>query len=318
MAEREINSDNLLAEYKEVCSNFRLLTDIRFKLLTVLPIGTAAGIWVAGLEDSKVSTSLVGLFGFVVTAGAALYNLRNDQLYNELVQRAAQLERLLGLKEGAFAQRPRPWRHLGPFTVEHEKIWWIYLSSLVAWLYTILIGLNTLLPHPLLRPLDGIVGLVLAVGVILLVAKLQNDQKNLIAEQLRTAAREATALLTSEKFTELLTSDQTFENFFEYVNVLAGKKSKARKREENEKEEEERDRDGKKKLLQFYLGENGDFYWDRPPAGQRCDARAAAQLLSLLCDLPARWIFDISSGRKGELPRNQPRAVRNSSSTGPG
>jgi hypothetical protein len=56
--------ENFMAEYKEVCSNFRLLTDIRFKLLALLPIGTGAGIWVAGIEGPKVSTSLVWTIWF--------------------------------------------------------------------------------------------------------------------------------------------------------------------------------------------------------------------------------------------------------------
>src|SRR5215475_8584182 len=120
---RKTNDENLLAEYREVCSNFRLLTDIRFKLLALLPIGTGAGVALTATAHPGLKTSMIGLFGFVVTSSAALYNIRNDQLYDELVARAAQLERLLDLKEGAFAQRPRAWRHVGPFAVNHEKIW---------------------------------------------------------------------------------------------------------------------------------------------------------------------------------------------------
>src|SRR5262249_12302308 len=133
--------------------------------------------------------------------------------------------------------------------------------------------------------------------------------------------RDAAALLEKE-FSKLLTSEETFKKFFAYVRVLAPneykakeKKSlfdhvhaRARKKYELEKKEEGKERDekeknaGEKKLkrrLEIYLEETGHFYWDRPLAGQTCDPRAVAQLLSLLCDLPARWIFDIASGRKG-------------------
>jgi hypothetical protein len=56
--------DALLKEYAEVCSNFRTLRDIRFKLLVFLPITAAAtaltggGVGVVGLALS--------LFGLVI------------------------------------------------------------------------------------------------------------------------------------------------------------------------------------------------------------------------------------------------------------
>jgi hypothetical protein len=62
--------------------------------------------------------------------------------------------------------------------------------------------------------------------------------------------------------------------------------------------DEETDEEKLMRHYRFYLSSFGDVYWDRPADGQTCDLHQAAQLLSLVTDLPARWIFDIASGRK--------------------
>jgi hypothetical protein len=135
----------LLKEYSEVCQNFRLLTDIRFKLLAVLPIATAVAV---ALKTGSATAPWLGLslFGLVVTLGLVTYNMRNDQLYNELVGRAAAIERSLGLPDGGFAQRPRAW-----LVVDLPRKWWIpwkkwnvdhgtgvgtiYVASVALWLF---------------------------------------------------------------------------------------------------------------------------------------------------------------------------------------
>jgi hypothetical protein len=94
----------LSKEYGEVCSNFRTLTDIRFKLLAFLPITAAATV--AALrgnasEQRPAGTMLaLSLFGLVVTIALATYNAQNDQLYDGLVARAAEIERSVGIPDG--------------------------------------------------------------------------------------------------------------------------------------------------------------------------------------------------------------------------
>jgi hypothetical protein len=297
MVEQKTTYDNLTTEYKEVCNNFRLLTDIRFKLLALLPIATGIGVALSASGRSGINTSLVGLFGLVVTASAALYNLRNDQLYNALVGRAAHLERLLGLKDGAFAQRPRPWRRAGPFKVNHEKIRWIYLASLAAWLYTILFGLNVLLPpewppQPAqLIKAGGAIQLIEAGGAIvlmLLIAWSIQFQEQRTRKKLRAAARGGVKELT-ETLLSLLQKDPNLRSrLLDRASVLAG-----------------RNREDVEKQLTFYLGHpDSIIYWDQPPADQSCDERAAAQLLSLVSDMPSGWIFDVASRRRE--PRASP------------
>jgi Protein of unknown function (DUF2934) len=137
--------ESRLAEYKEVAQNFRTLTDIRFKLLSFLPIGpvliTLSTAWTKGEIGVPLS-----LFGLVVTLALIVYNERNNQLYDELVSRAAQLERLLGLPGGNFSQRPKSWLRIRPvpetpdakFAVPIEHGWaigTIYQATIVAWLF---------------------------------------------------------------------------------------------------------------------------------------------------------------------------------------
>src|SRR5579864_7086824 len=106
-----------LAEYKEVLTQFRKLTDIRFKLLTYLPLGTVAG---AVLTNEMVKQPAIPAFAFVVTLCIATYNKRNDQHYDELVSRAAELERELQIEHGSFSSRPKPWLKYAFVPVEHR------------------------------------------------------------------------------------------------------------------------------------------------------------------------------------------------------
>ena len=127
----------LLKEYSEVGNNFRTLTDIRFKLLALLPI--AAAVATAVNHDSLgIQAFGLSLFGLVATLGLATYNARNDQLYDELVGRAASIERSLGLPDGYFANRPRPWLDvpLGKlrWPIDHGTgVTTIYAASVALW-----------------------------------------------------------------------------------------------------------------------------------------------------------------------------------------
>jgi membrane protein YdbS with pleckstrin-like domain len=102
-----------LAEYKEVLTQFRTLTDIRFKLLTYLPLGTVAAAVFVSPTNNLVKQSAIPAFAFVVTLCIATYDKRNDQHYDELVSRAAELERELQIEHGSFSDRPKSWLKYG-------------------------------------------------------------------------------------------------------------------------------------------------------------------------------------------------------------
>jgi hypothetical protein len=147
----QAHRDALLGEYGEVASNFRLLTDIRFKLLAFLPIaaGAATALLLSGSgrdAAAEVRALVLSLFGLVVTVALATYIARNDEHYDALVDRAASIEWQLGLSDGAFANRPAssfavklPFGH--SWKLEHRKpVAMIYGTSLTLWLFSVFVA----------------------------------------------------------------------------------------------------------------------------------------------------------------------------------
>jgi hypothetical protein len=98
----------LAGEYTAVVNNFRALAEIRFKLLNLLPLASLAA---AALKPAPRAPGSLpfALFGLAATIAIAAYNKRNDQLYDQLVDRAAEIERELGTPDGAYANRLAPW-----------------------------------------------------------------------------------------------------------------------------------------------------------------------------------------------------------------
>ena len=141
----------LSKEYGEVCNTFRTLTDIRFKLLAFLPIVAAAAVAALtgnAAEQRPTVMLALSLFGLIVTIALVTYNARNDQLYDDLVARAADIERSLNIPDGAFANRARPWLRI-PLLIQWKiVIKWkidhrtavstIYGASIALWLFGVL------------------------------------------------------------------------------------------------------------------------------------------------------------------------------------
>jgi ethanolamine utilization microcompartment shell protein EutS len=146
--ERKDRREALLKEYGEVSGNFRTLTDIRFRLLSLLP--AAAAVAAAFKPEGGAPGRLpFAIFGLTVTIGLVTYNKRNDQLYNELVNRAAAIERELGLPDGAFATRPNAWLEFRSLTlrwdVSHGRaVYTVYLATVAFWLFLALEAVSVL------------------------------------------------------------------------------------------------------------------------------------------------------------------------------
>jgi len=108
-------------DYQWTNDQIKLLTDIRFRLIAIASplVGTAVTLLSAQTlgtpsaaptqpAAAAVLTAAVALFGFMVTLGVVLYDLRNSQLYNALVHRAKILEGVLGCVGSGAETMARP------------------------------------------------------------------------------------------------------------------------------------------------------------------------------------------------------------------
>jgi len=95
-------SANLNAIYDEICKSYHAIDDFRAKLLGLLPLATATGIFF--LVDSpdpirnetKVLVTFIGIFGFMITLGLFAYELYGINKCGGLIEAGQRLEEKMG------------------------------------------------------------------------------------------------------------------------------------------------------------------------------------------------------------------------------
>jgi hypothetical protein len=100
-----------LALYGEICSSWRALVEVRFKLLGLIP--AVSIIVLSQLLDGSVpgegqavgARIAIAVLGFLVTAALFIYERRNSALHDDLISRARRIESELGLYSGQFLGR---------------------------------------------------------------------------------------------------------------------------------------------------------------------------------------------------------------------
>jgi hypothetical protein len=145
------DDDRLRLDYEQTAAMYRTLTDIRFRLIALVPTLTAAGVVV--LAASKPQVKLAGgLLGGTATFGVILYDLRNTHLYDAMQQRLRALEAMIGFPEtvvgsvhkigGAFLRRPdRSIRYFGVLAAHDYGLGIIYSAAMAGWTWLVLEGL---------------------------------------------------------------------------------------------------------------------------------------------------------------------------------
>jgi hypothetical protein len=74
------DQDQVRLEYDRAVGLFAELTDIRFKLLALVPTLSGAAVGLLHAGEAPVELLAVGLLGFAATLGVLVYELRNSEI----------------------------------------------------------------------------------------------------------------------------------------------------------------------------------------------------------------------------------------------
>jgi hypothetical protein len=135
--------ENVRLAYQELCKSYQAIVDFRAKLLGFLPLASGASFFALlgnGKDPVPYYAWVAGLFGFSITLGLFLYELRGLQRSAVLERTGRELESALGLKDGQFTVEPSASLHGVVGT--RGAAWLIYPTVLAGWAY--LAGLQRL------------------------------------------------------------------------------------------------------------------------------------------------------------------------------
>ena len=153
--------DLLRLDYDRAVDMLKTLTDVRFKLLALVP--TLSGAAVALTTHAKSAADLlgIGVLGLAATVGILLYELRNAELYAYALERAGALEQGLELPSGGlYRQRPRGNELDGGLSL-------VYGAALGGWSYLVAWGGLRALDVGRPRVAGAVVGVCIGLAVVL-------------------------------------------------------------------------------------------------------------------------------------------------------
>ena len=165
-------NDALRLDYEQTTQLMRTLTDIRFKLLAFVPSIAGAAVAFMGAGHSASELLGVGVIGLAATVGVLLYELRNSELYDAIIDHAADLEQKLGF--GLFSARPQKRATLfGLVGARQERgVGLVYGAALAGWTYLVVWGAPRALDVGGARKIGAVAGLLVGAAVVVEVDRL--------------------------------------------------------------------------------------------------------------------------------------------------
>jgi hypothetical protein len=161
-------------EYERATELFDDLTDVRFKLLALVPTlsGTAVGLLHGG--ESAVTLLAVGILGLAATVGILVYELRNSETRREVGGRIKEIEPVL-IGRQLVGDPPEDARKLfGMIDLRHGiGLALVYAAALAGWGYLVSWGALAALDAGHSREVGIVIGA--AWGVLVLFEVLRHD-----------------------------------------------------------------------------------------------------------------------------------------------
>ena len=176
--------DRLRLDYEQTTGQISALTDVRFKLLSLVPTIALAAVGIAGAHPSTGGLVGVGLLGLGATVGILLYELRNMETLAAALYRARGIARLLelhvvdGRAETAGVIRPSRSHHrlFGAVTVgQDQALGLVYGAALGGWAYLLAWGVLRGLHVSGARAIGGVIGACCWAALLLEVVRISKE-----------------------------------------------------------------------------------------------------------------------------------------------
>ena len=136
------DTDELLRlEYESASRLLGNLTEIRFKLLALVPSLTGAVVALISPGRSGVELLAIGGLGLAATSGVLAYELRNGELYRRAVERVSRLESVLFSGGSLLGDEERSPKLFGLIPASHHLgVGLVYGAALGGWVYLVVWG----------------------------------------------------------------------------------------------------------------------------------------------------------------------------------